>query len=347
MLPRYFLGLSLLLLILIAFNPFANTPKVPRIGIISDATFCGEREVGWRIKKAAESLGWEVFLDEKKGRILRKIKNLDWVICVVPRYKSIQLKCPTYLTIFHPFSFLDEEGKLLPLHEKYDGYLLTIDPPEGFESNLKALKKEPFHLPFYPTVQNIEYKKLSPNELTTMIPVWGNRLNDEKFKKLYASLGKSGFARFYGINENPDIIHEGYMGKVPFDGSSLINAIQKHGIVLVFHSDIHNKNKIPSARIFEAAAASAVIISDENSFVKKHFGDSVYYVDTSQPSNEIYMQIEKHIAEIQQNPEKALKMAQQAHQIFEDHFLMTHQLQNIQSIYIDKKKSRKWFEFGY
>ena len=297
-----------------------------RIGIISDRRWCGEREVGWRIKIAAESLGWEAFLDEERGEYLNDIEGLDWVICLLPQERYNNRTCPKYQTIFHPFGFLDETGQLVKKYEECDGYLLTVKKPYSFETAFRSINKELFFIPFYPTVQKIEYKKSVLKNLMTMIPVWSERVTDTKYKTLYNLLSQSGFTRFYGIFKNKDMISKGFMGKIPFDGISVVKVLQRHGIVLIIHSDIHNQENIPSSRIFEATAASAVVISDQNAFVKKHFGDSVFYIDTSLSAEEIYQQIEGYMNQIRLNPEKALEMAANAHQIYEDNFLMTDQL---------------------
>ncbi len=312
-------------------------PKI-RIGIISDSKYCGERELGWRIKIAAENLGWVAFLDEHRGSDLKKIKNLDWVICLIPDNRRFYHNSSQFLTVFHPFNYLEPEGTLRPFYEKYDGYLLTIKQPDAFERSFQSKNRRLFSLPFYPSLQYVEYKEVALDSLMTMIPVWGDRLIDEKFKKVYKALSREGFTKFYGIHPNSDIIENGYMGKIPFDGTSVIDILQKHGIVLIFHSQIHNQEEIPSSRIFEAAAASTVIISDTNGFVKKHFGDTVFYVDTSLPAEDIYLQIKNHVAAIRQDPKMALEMAKKAHQIYVDRFLMTDQLLKIHSMHTEIQK---------
>ena len=310
------------------------------MGIVSNSGYCGERELAWRIKIAAESLGWKVYLDERKGRNLKKIKDLDFVLCLLPYNRHLKPNCPNYLTIFHPFNYIDKEGNLESFYDQYDGYLLTIKQNESITNSLKKKKKEQVCISFYPTVQRIEYKKIALNNLVTMIPVWGNRLTDEKFKNLYKLLSQTGFVKFYGVDRNEKIIQDGYMGEIPFDGSSVIDILQKHGIVLILHSDIHNLAGVPSSRIFEAAAASTVVISDENSFVKEHFADTVFYIDTSLPAVQIYQQIQAHMNTIRLNPENALAMAEKAHRIFTDKFLMTEQLLKLETLH-NKIKSQK------
>lgn len=306
----------------------ANLHATIRVGLVTSSDYVGDREVAWRIKITGEKLGWKVYIDEKEGVELQH-KKLDWVICMLPDHKLFHASCPNYLMVFHPFFYLDSERKFNSHYLKYDGYLLTINDRKTLKAGLKKKNKDFHHVHFYPTIYSIPYKKLSLNNLVVMIPVWGNRLADPKFGELYQLLNQSGFAKFYGVNKNKNVDPQNYMGSIPFDGVSVIKTLQQHGIVLVFHSDIHNQESIPSARIFEAAAASTVIISDENPFVKKHFGDSVFYIDTTQSGENIFKQIQGHISTIFNDPKKALKMAKKAHEIFEKEFTMERQLLNL------------------
>lgn len=299
------------------------------IGVITCSNYVGDREVAWRIKMTGEKLGWKVIIDEERGS---KIKDLplDWVISLLPNCEFLNPHCPNYLVVFHPFNYLDENRKFLSIHEKYDGYLLTINDRENLEQGLKEHNKEFYYIPFYPSIYQIPYKELEFEDLFVMIPVWGNRLKDFKYRELFKLLSQSDSAVFYGVNSNADIISRGYRGSLPFDGESVINVIQKHGLVLVIHSDIHNRESIPTSRIFEAAGSSAVIISDENPFVKQHFGDSVFYIDTSLPVESIIEQILDHLMTIQLYPELALEMSRKAHQIFIESFTMENQLLNLE-----------------
>ncbi len=302
-----------------------------RIGIVSDSAYFGEREIGWRIKRAAENLGWEVFLDEQRGRLIQNMNDLDWTISLMTT-SAPKPKCLNYMAIFHPFGLLDTENKIDPSFESFDGYLLTIKP-EIFEGAFRSEATKFFSIPFYPTVQPIPYKKVTLNNLAVILPCWGHRRRNLRYKTLHQLLSQSGFARFYGPQDKEGIIRQGYVGQLPFDGSSIIKALQSQGITLILHSWHHRKKEIPSGRIFEAAAASTVIISDENPFVREHFGDSVYYIDVTLSPEEIFGQISDRMEEIFKNPEEALAKAEEAHRIFTNHFQMTDQLIAIQEMH--------------
>lgn len=320
----------------------ANLHATIRVGLVTASNYVGDREVAWRIKIAGKKLGWKIYLDEKEGVEVQN-RKLDWVICMLPFHKLFHPSCPNYLMVFHPFNYLNPQRKFTDHSSKYDGYLLTINDRKTLKTGLKEKNKEFHHVRFYPTIYSVPYKKLSLNNLVVMIPVWGNRLADPKFGALYQLLNKSGFAKFYGVSKHTSVDPQNYMGSIPFDGVSVIKALQKHGIVLVFHSNVHNQEAIPSARIFEAAASSTVIISDENPFVKKHFEDSVFYIDTTQSGENIFKQIQAHMTTIRNNPKKALKMAKKAHKIFEKNFTMEDQLLNLLDMHkrvISKKKNK-------
>lgn len=334
------LSQSYAILLIIAIALCVDLEANLQMGLITSSSYVGDREVAWRIKIAGERLGWTIFMDESNGNQIVNQK-LDLVICMLPDNQFFNLFCPNYLMVFHPFSYLDEQRRFKPFYEKYDGYLLTINDRETLQSALELKNKEFHYIPFYPTVYSVPYQELTLNDLVIMIPVWSNRLTDPKFKTLYKLLSQAGFAKFYGVNPNKDIVPENYMGAIPFDGISVIHVLQQHGIVLVFHSDIHNEECIPSARIFEAAAASTVIISDENPFVKKHFGDSVFYIDTSMSTESIFSQVQKHLKTIWQDPKRAQEMAKKAHQIFIDNFTMENQLLQLEELHqkvMSKKK---------
>lgn len=309
--------LRVLRFLVVSLSVFATV----RMGIITDGNWVGEREVAWRIKRAAEVLGWEVFLDETQGEQIFHMNDLDWTVHLVPAKKFS--KGLHYRAVFHEFGFLGFEGKLRPEYDHYDGYLIGIK--SGFFNEAIRSHKKPFTL-FYPTLQSIDHVKVELNYIVTIFPAWGHRLKEKKYNTLYQLLSQSGVVKFYGAHLDSKMIGQGWMGNIAYDGISVVKALQKHGIVLILHSWYHRNQAVPSPRIFEAAAASTVIISDENPFVKEHFGDSVYYIDVTLSAEEIFKQIMDCKNEIFKDPDTALEKAKQAHQIFKERFQMTDQL---------------------
>ena len=298
-----------------------------RVGIITSKYLKGDLEVAYRIKIAGERLGWNVIVDENEGEGLRNT-TLDFSIITThlanPRFLS--RNHPNYFIIYCQKDFCKMNGDLKNEYRDYDGYLLTIDKTDfsnfiSRKSNLIAPS-----IPFYPTAYATPYETVSPLNLTYIVPTWGNRISTPTFQILNKLLSQDGFTKFYGDRELGHLYGEQYIGPLPFNGRSIIDTLQKNGIALVIHSDKHIREKIPSGRIFEAAAASAIIISDQNPFVQTYFGDSIFYINTSLPGQAIFSQIKRHMQTILENPEKALEMAKRAHGIFLDQFTMEPQL---------------------
>ncbi|OYW20448.1 MAG: hypothetical protein B7Z52_02280, partial [Burkholderiales bacterium 12-64-5] len=147
-------------------------------------------------------------------------------------------------------------------------------------------------------------------------------------------LDGEGCMRIYGPQKIRGIrVWEGfksYVDEIPFDGASVIERIAEAGIALVLSSDAHKDAEMMSNRLFEALAAGAVVIADENSFCKKHFGDTLLYIDTTLSAKKVVQDILAHVAWIKANPEAAIDLARRAQAIFMAHYRMD---QSIEAIY--------------
>jgi spore maturation protein CgeB len=120
-----------------------------------------------------------------------------------------------------------------------------------------------------------------------------------------------------------------YQGIFPEEHKYAIGHVQNDGMILVLHSAEHILSSVPSGRIFEAAAASAVIISDRHPFVVREFGDSVLYIDQNASVEEMYKQIVQHVEWIHSHPKEAEKLARKSHHIFVDKFTLEKQFDKI------------------
>ena len=102
---------------------------------------------------------------------------------------------------------------------------------------------------------------------------------------------------------------------------------------LVLHSHEHIKGGVPTSRIFEAAAASAVIICDHHPFVEKEFGDAVLYIDPNQDPEAVFKQIDDHMKWVHANPDEAMALARRSHAIFMERFTLENELLKIGQMY--------------
>jgi hypothetical protein len=110
---------------------------------------------------------------------------------------------------------------------------------------------------------------------------------------------------------------------------SVVRLINQAGISLVLSSQAHAQSEMMSSRIFESSAAGAVIICNENPFARRHFGDSLLYIDTTLPVKETRRQVESHLNWIKSEPVKALELAKQAQSIFRESFRLDTCLERI------------------
>ncbi len=165
-------------------------------------------------------------------------------------------------------------------------------------------------------------------------------INWEKISKrpqrhgaLLKLLDKTGDLRIYGpkLFNGFDVWagYKSYRGPIPFDGVSLIRLINKAGISLVLSSEAHRQSELMSSRLFESLAAGAVIISDENPFARRYFGDTLLYIDTTLDAKETHEQVQSHLAWIRSEPAAAERLAQQAQEIFLRDFTLDHCLREI------------------
>lgn len=142
---------------------------------------------------------------------------------------------------------------------------------------------------------------------------WDARRTSYPFERLYGWLDQHGLLKVYG----PEQI---WRHKLPnswcglLKADRVVNAISECGIALVLHSEGHMRSGAPTSRIFESAAANAVIISDRHPFVVKHFSHCVLFLDEQLPAS-LEQQMQQHLQWIHTHPIDASRMVHTAHLI--------------------------------
>jgi hypothetical protein len=156
-----------------------------------------------------------------------------------------------------------------------------------------------------------------------------------RYKGLIEYLNKNNMINIYGPKKNPfsGLTEWGqsvsYRGECPFDGRSAIKFINESGICLALNSPVHNSYDTVSNRLYEAAAGGAVIISDDNKYVRKYFRDSVFYVDITKSEDELVDDIKEIINVIQKKTDLAYEMANAAHEIFLKELVLDDQIDKL------------------
>lgn len=169
---------------------------------------------------------------------------------------------------------------------------------------------------------------------------WDKLVNHQnRHEGLFKLLDETGNVKFFG----PDVMKnwggmrpwEGYrcyQYPIPWDGFSILNEINECGICLVISSDIHRRAGAVTNRAYEACAAGAVMISDNNEFMQKYFADAALFIyyNRNDPQDTFNQIMEKYEWVINHR-EEALAMVKRAQEIFREKFALDKQLLRIVS----------------
>lgn len=322
-------------------NRFAVVRLWHELGIQNAETECVAR-----LKDSARKLGIEVFEILPDGRYLEdpgRIIAHDDVDFVLHLHYETPKNYDAYsiVALWNPVRFYMEWN-----YQRTSRNLLSHDdfvscgsgPADGMV--IRRIRNSPFHLDEFPTLyhslhENMRNPSLGEGKLFYAGINWDVlQGKGSRHGPLLQILDSTGHLKIYG----PKIYlgvevwkgFDSYQGEIPFDGFSMIEEISKAGVSLVFSSSAHKESELMSARLFESVAAGALVIADENAFVRRHFGDTVLYVDTRQDVQQVADRILSHLDWAKNNPAQALRKIQQAQQIFSSRF--SHQV-NLKKLY--------------
>jgi glycosyltransferase involved in cell wall biosynthesis len=338
-----------------------NTFEEPKIRVLIPAPdFGGEGDMAVRLEKAARNIGWEAqafffsnqwslnhpfdfhrrcepFEYQKDNpsflsKIICRFKP-DFFICLNPKfYAPMKYKIPYYLALTRSHAInIEKHGNKI---KKFQGFLAVDQDHQPLIDFLSIVNRECKLVEWYPITIRTKFQNSSVTKLFYCGVNWDSLRSSDCYKRCLQMLDQTGLMDIWGPKYGLDLWGlQSYRGSLPYDGVSLINAIKKCGAALLLHSQEHLQHDVISGRIFEAAAAGAVIISDRHKFIEKEFGDTVLYIDIDKnnklSAEEMFKQINNHLTWILDNPDQALEMAQKAHAIFDAKFTLEAQLKRL------------------
>lgn len=308
-----------------------------------------EYEVIERIKISARKLDYEVVVIDGSGFILNDknqktvlVNQVEFVISIHPTI-SKGTDNFYYGLLWNPPSYIAHHGKYQQYHDNYRCYDAFVgygnesvnDQIKFITRNTKIKLVEDIH--FYPSVPSCFVIK--PN-LQKDFKMFYCGINWEKCSNLqprheaiFKSLDQKNLIKFFGPKKYQGIKpwkrYKNYQYPIEFDGFSILKEINECGVSLLLSSDDHRKYGCMSNRLYESAAAGAVVISDNNSFVKDNFGDCVLYIDYNGDQNSALQQIYQKIEWIKNNPKDALRKARKLQEIFLTKFTLEQSLKNL------------------
>jgi len=327
------------------------------IGIIFPRSYAAAQEASDNCI-AAKNLDWNCYifgyaLDTKSNRLLYNyVSAINWLInyfyqpdfliYLVPEL-VLQGKQPTRYAILDIMNAdilkyrekgAIEDINLMKWMTSYDGFILYGNEDQWFKDLTKLINKKykintHYIYDTYPSVYSTAFAETKKKKLVYYGNNWDAKRSSEHYKEIYRLLDKQDYFEVYGDAEVWNFLKNSYHGKLPFNGKEFNNRLEELGIALVLHSNFHLKYGIPSKRIFEASAASNVIISDQHSFVEREFRDCVYYINPEDDPKKVALKIDQIVKKVQSNQELANNKAKCAHDIFVNKFAIENQLLRI------------------
>lgn len=305
--------------------------------------YSAEREFIARLKLACSNLGWTCIEVVTSEDVLNA--QADCVI-VTHEFSPKLTEIPTIGLLWSPPDFYRDDPTRVRNILSYDGYLAGSESVRDYLADLlfSTGKNSPVSdWDFLPTAPGTEFRPPDLNDPSLFYA--GVHWDGNRHGKLIKGLSAGLPVAFYGDPAKWARFGAAYKGRIPFDGITIFDRINEAGIALCLHREEHLKHDVPSMRIFESAAASAVIITENSNFAKRNFGDSVLYVDKDADDAEKVIQIRAHYEWIRSHSSEALDMAAKSHAIFNEQYSLEKLLVKLPDL-LRRVKSTGHYDIG-
>lgn len=322
-------------------HPNKSTKSTHRI-LVTHKNGLGEKEMAKRIKIAAENLNISCHeLSISSTFFLKRvvtsfryllIKHYNPTIIIALQGGLVHYpKALEFAALTHGSDFYFSHQSTFPIEDllNYDGLLIAFPDTEKLINYYSFRQKKCPSMKWFTTCNATLFSPPSHFSLFYCGSNMAATSLGAKYKSLFSMLNRTKYFRVFGNKDEWNHMPSSYRGFIKNDGKELLHIMNKKGVTLILHGPDHLYGKTPTARIFEAAAASTVIICDKNPFIIQEFGDSVLYIDQNGSSDEIFQEIDAHMKWIETHKKEALLKAKKAHEIFITKFTLEAQLQNL------------------
>jgi hypothetical protein len=274
---------------------------------------------------AAQALGWEA----REVASSTEVRSLDPDFVIALHFFTPKLTGhPTYGCMWNPPEFVESEPRYVKSALSYDGYLSSSPQmTDWVRKRLSGAPKKFFVVPFYASCNSTTYR--SPDLETPRLFYAGTNWDGPRFRELFSLLDSEPYLDVYGPRDRWPYLRASYRGILPFDGTSVPEALHRTGVGLCLHRDEHRAAGTPSIRIFEIAASGAVAICQEHPFIREAFGNSVLYLDPALDTPGLAAQVTEHMRWIGSHQDEAIAMSRKAHAVFQDRFTLELLLQAV------------------
>ena len=262
-------------------------------------------------------------------------------VLVTHEYSPKLTPYPTLGLLWSPCSFYANDPMRRKSVLSYDGYLCASDKIiKWLGAFLNSYEKRSPIMDrlFFPSSPDCGPASDLPSEL--MVVYAGIHWDSNRYKSIFRDLSQCVPMAIYGPSRKWKHVGNSFRGTLPFDGQSVIEAIRASGIALCLHNPEHRAYDCPSMRLFEAAAAGALIISDDFTFSRYWFRDSILYVDAELPASLVVDQIRSHVEWAYENPEAANRKARFSNELFRSSLSLDRMLARLPE-FIDQVRERQ------
>lgn len=300
----------------------------------------GEHETFLRLQYVLLKQKHELLLIDKNGYILNQGRlytkhieeeNIDFVFTCDGMDYSLNALPDVFNVFMHwaPLGFFENFKALLYLKSfsMYDHLVYSCEPEIFTQDCRLPLKNTAFIGPSVPVDFVIKPRLQQERRLFYVGINFERALGNMRYSELLKELDNIGILEIYGPKKvygksNLWAGFQSYQGDIPFDGRTIMKKINQAGVCLALNSPMHNDANAVTSRTYEAAAAGAVIISDDNEFVRKYFGDSVFYIEKDLSEKEASVKILDILNWVNKNPEAAYDMACSSQRVFIEHLTL-------------------------
>ena len=251
-----------------------------RIAFVNPYVTAAEVQAFSSLRAAAEAMG--ITLEHRKPKDLREDDTYDFLIPVAftPKITSH----PSLLSCHSPRSVYVDSEAMFGAIASHDGYLTISENLKTFFGGLSSAYGKPL------TTVGDYYNCPQTTDLQTNIAALSAAdglglcyfgINwDMRAEPLFRVLSQQPYMRIYGPADSWRTVRpQAYKGQLPFDGSSVQAEYARFGVGLVCLGYEHLMDDIISNRVFEISSVGAVSISPDTPWMRKHFGESVFYYD--------------------------------------------------------------------
>ena len=292
-----------------------------RIAFLNPWTVAAENQAFASLSIAAQRIGHELIHCANSSDV--EACAPDFVLASASTQPKLN-DIPHYGVIHEPRAGFFRNRKSFHNLLSYDGHLTIADTLERFlrDATFGAAYARPIGF-YYNTCQRQEFSadlRDMCGQHMLRITYFGTNW-DRRRQAFFEKLSYAEGVQICGPKERWHHINPaGYGGEMPFDGVSVQARYAANGVGLCMLSDFHLRDDVMSNRLFEITSVGAIALCCDTPWVRKHFGDSLYYFNQDVDDETLQRSILRLRDAIYSDPEAAMRRAADARKIFDSKF---------------------------